>query len=357
MKLHLDDYERAMRYQATALTHFPHLTDDQRRRIRQRAKEYQRWFRAHPLLHNTVSMALLAGLFAADLVAILVLPAYLPWSLGSLGGQLMAGLVSGLVHGSLVCSIVTYSLHEGAAHDRIIQGQGRVARMLRVVANNACRLFLGDPVHYAQAHYDHHRSLGTPEDGSFTNFVRGRRLLGAILPMAPFLDYSDYFPWRPQEKTRSRLLSVALTNLYLGALLVLSWQRSGFVCALVSLLVVGGWVSFVLDRLRESVEHLFMPLDRHDGTRELGPGFWGLLLGGGPWGQPCHLSHHLAPSLPWYQQLGLHVFLRRVLTRDQKRHFFARPVIGVPALLWRLMSGAGTRTVADAPATTGSAQS
>ena len=238
---------------------------------------------------------------------------------------------------------MTYSLHEGAAHRRIVQGSGRLARLARAAAHNACRLFLADPEHYVEAHASHHRALGTAGDGSFTQHVRARRLLGALVPLAPFASSSDYFPWRPQEKTKSRRASVIATNVYVVVLFAASTASAGPVFAAMALFVVGGWVSFALDRVRESVEHLDMPVDVANGTRELGLGAWGLALGGGPWGQPCHLSHHLAPSLPWYQQLALHFELRRLLTPEQRRAFFARPVLGVPSLLARRVFCAGVR--------------
>jgi hypothetical protein len=341
MKLHPDDHQRALVYQAEALQDFPSLTDEQLERIRQKSRDALVWFRAHPFLHNSVSVVLLLSLFAADVLTLLVLPSLLPVELGTPRGAALAGVVAGALHGFLVCSIVTLSVHEGAAHELLIQGRGPVTRVLRLLANNACRLFAADPIYYAGAHFAHHRSLGTQEDGSFTHFVRLRRLLGALAPLAPVLSVSDYFPWRPQEHTRSRNVSAVLTTSYMTSLGVLAYGRFGATYTLVALLLVGTWVSYALDRVRESVEHLYMPLDRHDGTRELGLGLWGLLLGGGPWGQPCHLSHHLAPALPWYQQLGLHFFLRRLLTDEQKRHFFLRPFVGFPLLLWGLVTGRG----------------
>ncbi|HYO56926.1 fatty acid desaturase [Archangium sp.] len=341
MKLHPDDHQRALAYQTEALQDFPSLTSEQLERIRQKSREYLVWFRAHPFLHNTASVLLLLSLFTADVLALLGLPSLLSVETGTPRGAALAGVVAGALHGFLVCNIVTLTVHEGAAHDLLIQGRGPVTRALRFLANNACRLFAADPLYYAEAHFTHHRSLGTPEDGSFTNFVRFQRLLGALAPLAPVLSVSDYFPWRPQEHTRSRNLSAVLTTLYMTTLGVLAYWRFGATYTLVALLLVGTWVSYALDRIRESVEHLYMPLDRNDGTRELGPGFWGLLLGGGPWGQSCHLSHHLAPALPWYQQLGLHFFLRRLLTNEQKRHFFLRPFIGFPLLLWGLITGRG----------------
>ncbi|MCY0997029.1 fatty acid desaturase [Myxococcus sp. MISCRS1] len=336
MNLHPEDLRLAAAHARLASGDFPALTDAQLEAIRGRARDSLVWFRAHPVLHDTVNVLLLLALFAADLLSLTALPFVLPGALSTAGGIVLAGVVAGVVHGFLVCGIVTLSVHEGAAHDLLIVGRGRVGRGLRVLANNACRLFLADPVHYAEAHASHHRSLGTADDGSFTHHVRLRRLLVSLLPLAPMLSHSDYFPWRPQEHTRSRRLSVLLTNGYLGLCAALATWLHGWLFTGVALFLVGSWLSFVLDRVRESTEHLFMPLDRANGTRELGLGLWGLLLGGGPWGQPCHLSHHLAPALPWYQQLRLHFFLRRVLTPEQRRHFFLRPVIGLPVLLWRL---------------------
>ncbi|MBZ4411024.1 fatty acid desaturase [Myxococcus sp. XM-1-1-1] len=336
MNLHPEDLRLAAAHARLAFGDFPALTDAQLEAIRGRARDSLVWFRAHPVLHDTVNVLLLLALFAADLLSLTALPFVLPRALSTAGGIVLAGVVAGVVHGFLVCGIVTLSVHEGAAHDLLIVGRGRVGRGLRVLANNACRLFLADPVHYAEAHASHHRSLGTADDGSFTHHVRLRRLLVSLLPLAPMISHSDYFPWRPQEHTRSRRLSVLLTNGYLGLCAALATWLHGWLFTGVALFLVGSWLSFVLDRVRESTEHLFMPLDRANGTRELGLGLWGLLLGGGPWGQPCHLSHHLAPALPWYQQLRLHFFLRRVLTPEQRRHFFLRPVIGLPVLLWRL---------------------
>ena len=96
-------------------------------------------------------------------------------------------------------------------------------------------------------------------------------------------------------------------------------------------------VGFYLDRLRQYTEHNLMPLDNKDGSRSFGLGFWGMLIGGGPWGSPCHWEHHLVASLPWYQQLILHRDLKRILTPAQRKQYLIEPVIGYPRLLWRLL--------------------
>jgi hypothetical protein len=337
------DHQHAARYQAAHLQEFPSLTGAQLEQIRSHSRQWLAWSRTRPALHNAINVALLLGLFCAEAGALLVLPRLLPLDLTHPASAMLAALLCGALHGMAVCSLVTFSVHEGAAHNLIIQGQGRGARWLRAFAHNACRLFFADPEYYAKGHVAHHRDFGTLEDGAFTNFVRVRRLLFALLPMAPVFRASDFFPWRPQESTRSLRLTHLLSNLHLGALAIASYLQFGFLFTAVGLFVVGTWVSYAIDRVRESTEHLFMPMDPENGTREFGLGFWGLLLGAGPWGQPCHMSHHLAPALPWYQQLRMHFLLRRLLTEEQKRHFFLRPVVGFPSLLWRLVTETGAR--------------
>jgi hypothetical protein len=80
-----------------------------------------------------------------------------------------------------------------------------------------------------------------------------------------------------------------------------------------------------------------MPLDNWNGSRSFGFGFWGMLIGGGPWGTPCHWEHHLVASIPWYQQLMLHRFVVGLLTPRQRRQFLLQPVIGFPRLWWSLV--------------------
>ena len=49
-------------------------------------------------------------------------------------------------------------------------------------------------------------------------------------------------------------------------------------------------LGFYLDRLRQFTEHNLMPLDNLNGSRSFGFGFWGMLVGGGPWGTPMSLG-------------------------------------------------------------------
>jgi fatty acid desaturase len=96
-------------------------------------------------------------------------------------------------------------------------------------------------------------------------------------------------------------------------------------------------IGFYVDRMRQFTEHNLMPLENNSGARSLGVGFWGLLVGGGPWGQPCHLAHHMVASIPWYQQIILHRYIVGLLTETQRKQFLLKPFVGFPALLWGIL--------------------
>jgi fatty acid desaturase len=76
-----------------------------------------------------------------------------------------------------------------------------------------------------------------------------------------------------------------------------------------------------------------MPSGRYNSARSMGYGFWGLLIGGGPWGQPCHQVHHLFPGLAWYNQLRMHNRFVRALTQEQKERFLLPGLLGFPKLI------------------------
>jgi hypothetical protein len=103
-------------------------------------------------------------------------------------------------------------------------------------------------------------------------------------------------------------------------------------------------------------------LGQQEWLRSFGLGFWGLVVGGGPWGQPCHWEHHLVASVPWYQQLMLHRYVVTLLTPRQRKQFLIEPITGFPKLWWRLlresnaflrrplrMTAAGSRGPAGSP--------
>jgi fatty acid desaturase len=67
------------------------------------------------------------------------------------------------------------------------------------------------------------------------------------------------------------------------------------------------------------------------------------------------LEHHLASSLPWFQQLRLHACVRSVMTPPQRKQFLLEPVVGWPKLWSRIVrelygfrrQAQGTRTAAS----------
>ena len=336
MKTYSSDVDSAADVHQLLNPSFPYLMEPQLNKIKKRSDLYRKWFLDHPLIHNCISLILIVGFFVSDFWVLTQLPALLPWERGLIEDVGWA-VVVGLIHGWLICGMVTLSVHEAASHNLLFQGKSRIILLLQTIASNMCRLSMADPDYYSVGHKAHHRYFGTDEDGSFSHFVRVKRLLLSLIPASPLMDYSDYFPWRPQERTKSRRRSAILGKVYMLTYAVFMVPEFGIAFTLVTLLMMGAWTSYVLDRLRESVEHLYMPLDKNNGTRQLGLGFWGLLLGGGPWGQPCHMSHHLAPGLPWYFQLRLHFDLKLILTESQKKVFFLTPFIGFPLLILQLL--------------------
>jgi fatty acid desaturase len=234
-------------------------------------------------------------------------------------------------------SLSAYSLHEGAAHQLIFPPRGPITRILNAFANNLCRLTGADPVYYAHSHAPHHAKFGTEMDSEFSNFVRSRRYLATLIPFAMFINFSDFIVHRPLYYTRSRALSEFTVVCYNLCLFCMMSGLFGLLFTSTTILVVFPYVALQLDRLRQFSEHNLMPLDSKHGARSFGPGFWGLLIGGGPWGQPCHWIHHLVPNIPWYQQILLHLHVAPILSKQQHKQWMLDPVIGYPRLLWHLL--------------------
>lgn len=337
MKTPLVEFEAAKLYEQEQLVDFPSLEATQIEDFRAEARRFVEKVRAHRWAHNLFNLLLLVALLVADGWVLLFLPELLLHAEPSLGRQLAAAVFTGFLHGWLVCGFVTLTVHEGAAHNLIILGTSPTAKRLRFLTNHACRLFLADPEYYREGHRRHHGHFGTAQDGAFTNSVSPHRVLGTLKAMAPFLNISNFFPWLPPAYTRSRLISMGLTFAYAGPFIAVMFFKFGLVFTIVAYFMVGTMMSYAFDRCREAVEHNMMPLNNENGTRELGLGFWGLLLGGGPWGQPCHMVHHLAPNLPWYGQIRMHFYLRALLTPHQRRAFFMTPLIGFPRLVWAVL--------------------
>ncbi|MBL7714113.1 MAG: fatty acid desaturase [Bdellovibrionales bacterium] len=281
-----------------SLKEFKTISETQMQGLREFSSRLHQWQKRHPILDGFLTLAPLLILSGVWGVA---LSLGLHWTLMS------------LIHGFVAYSWVVYSLHECAGH-------GVRNDSLRYWIGQSSRLWMADPEYYREFHLSHHTKLGTNQDGTFTHAVGTVRLLKSLLPFSGILFPNDYKVHMGGPKTRSQVLSMRVGLAFVVAL-------SAVVCATYEsangfwvTLVFGPWVSFVLDRLRESIEHQLMPQDRTYGAREIGWTFAGQIVAGGPWGQPFHFTHHLAPGLPWYLQVILAGKSRRALLHADAQH-------------------------------------
>lgn len=335
MRFHAEELELARAYGEH--TPFPALSREQLKAILDRGRQLFKWYRAHLVLHTAINAGVLVLLFAVDYAVLLKLPAWLLG--GGTAGALhmfLAALLTGGLHSWLLYSLGVFSMHEGAAHGIIFPNADPLSRVLNRAASNLCRISACEPDDYSVHHMSHHSKFGSEHDGEFLNFVVPWRYFATWLPFATVINYSDFVAHRPLTYTRSRLLSAVVSVGYHAVYGYAMTRAFGLVFTLVALVLFVPHAGFWLDRLRQYTEHNLMPLENNHGSRSFGTGFWGLLVGGGPWGSPCHWEHHLVASLPWYQQLILHRDLKRMLTPAQRRQYLLQPVIGYPRLLWRI---------------------
>jgi hypothetical protein len=339
MKIHLDELGMARAY--TQGLAFEDLSPDQTRLILNRGRELYKWFKGHPRTHALINALVIAWILGMDWVVLLQLPRWILTSGGRSGTVwvVAAAILTGALHSWLLYSLAIFTLHEGAAHKLIFPGNGRVSRGSQFLAVNLCRLSAAEPNYYAACHMAHHAKFGTEHDSEFLNFVRPRRFWRMLLPLGTFLNYSDFVIHRPLNYTGGRVISGLVAGLYNGTYAYLLFRRFGGLFTIVVLLLLPH-VGFYFDRMRQFTEHNLMPLENRSGARSFGAGFSGLLVGGGPWGQPCHMAHHLVASIPWYQQIALHRFMVRLLTVKQRRQFLLPPGLGFPRLFWRVVRDA-----------------
>lgn len=316
---------------------FEGLSDDQLNRFAARGQELHRWYKAHPYLHNAIGVPVLVFLFASDYWAVMHLPRwFLPEGQPHTTAMIvLAGLIAGAFHSYIMYSMAVYSVHEAFTHETMFQKVGPISRAAHFIASHLCRLTGAAPEYYAEHHMTHHREFGTEHDGELLSYVRPRRYWLSWLPFAVL--YSDFVSHRPMFYDRSRRITLLLTILYNGILSYFMYQAFGGWYVALVMLVMYPHFGHYLDRTRQFTEHNLMPPENKNGARSFGLGFWGMLLGGGPWGTPCHLEHHLLPHLPWYHQLMLHRHLRSLMTPRQREQFLVQPVIGWPKLWWRLL--------------------
>jgi hypothetical protein len=341
MKLHADELRLARAWDV--VNQFERLSQEQITAIQERGRTLFRWFKLHPRLHNVISASVILFLLAGDAFALLVLPR---WFFNStepgVGWVVLASVICGSLHGWMLYSLSVLSLHEGAAHNMIFAGKGRMARAGQFLARNACRIAQCEPNYYAECHFAHHRRFATEHDSEFLNFVSPHRFWLSILPFAAFVNSTDFVAHRPPSFTRARLITSATSLAYQGVYIYFMYRFFGLLFTLIVTLVFTAHAGFYLDRMRQYLEHNLMPLENSNGARSLGVGFWGMLVGGGPWGQPCHWAHHLVPNIPWYHQIMLDRYIRRLLTPKQREQFLVKPFIGFPLLLWRVIRDAGS---------------
>lgn len=331
MKIYPEELAAYEKYKTEAS--FSYYCHEQEKQIKALIKEHSGWHIKHPYLHNLIGLILLSGLISLDLYLLFFIP---------MNGEvtLLQNVTLMIGHGIVMYNIIGYTLHEGAYHRMIILERGVCTRFLSFVAMNVCRFWYCDPVYYRQNHSGHHAHLGTQKDGTFTNFLHPKRFFISLGPLASALNYNDYKLHTGEEWTKSKILSESLSfGLVILISLPLVWQ-SNFHALLQygGVIFIGAWISFALDRIRETTEHNLMPNDSLHGARDFGINFSGLFFGGGPWGQPCHLTHHIAPGLPWYQQLRFHLKLKKIMTPEQRVQFSIHPIWGVPLLLKKVLS-------------------
>ena len=339
MNIHLDELGMARDY--TRGHAFEDLSSEQTRLILDRGRELYKWFKAHPRTHaliNALVIALTVRVRFRSPVAAPPLDSAVRRTT-SVGLVAVAAIISGSLHSWFIYSIGIFSLHEGAAHKLIFPGKGILSRAAQFLAANLCRLSATEPDYYAACHMAHHAKFGTEQDSEFLNFVRPRRFWRTLLPLASFFNYSDFVAHRPLHYTRGRVISALIGVLYNGIYAYLIFRRFGGLFTLIVLLLLPH-LGFYMDRMRQFTEHNLMPLENKSGARSFGAGFFALLIGGGPWGQPCHMAHHLVASIPWYQQIVLHRFIVQLLTEKQKQQFLLPPGLGFPRLLWRVVRDA-----------------
>lgn len=317
---------------------FEPLSQDQIHRIMTRGRQLHQWYHTHHRTHCLINAALLSLLLYGDYFVLLRLPGL--WltrgAWNPLGTVLMASVIAGAIRAWLMYSLGVFTIHEGAAHKAIFPPVGPISRAGHFVASNLSRITGADPIYYASGHMRHHAKFGTKDDEEFLNFVNPSRYWPTFLPFAVALNYSDFLSHRTMRPNKSSIYTTAAVIAYQGLYGYLMYRAWGLVFLLVVTFFFTN-VGFYIDRIRQFTEHNLMPLDNLNGSRSLGFGFWGMLVGGGPWGSPCHWEHHLVASIPWYQQLMLHRFVVRLLTPEQRRQFLLEPVIGFPRLWWRLI--------------------
>ncbi len=325
MIFHPEEYEAAKRYWNGK--DFPELTSEQIASIKAKGDDLIKFHLRHPVIHSLINLTVIVLIFTLDYWILLYSGA--PFK----NNPLLSGLIIGILHGIIMYSLAIFTLHEGAAHKIIVLLRNKLSRFLATIVNNLNRLTLSESDYYAKSHLSHHANFASAKDDEFLNFVSAKRFYSSFIPFASVFNLSDFKAHTGMKYTASRITSLFLTILYNGIFALLMLKHYSPLTIVIALVIVFPNIAFWLDRIRQYTEHNLMPLNAVNGARDLGTDFWGMLIGGGPWGQPCHWTHHLYPGIPWYNQLILHKFVKRSLTDKQKQYFLLKPIIGYPAKL------------------------
>ncbi len=324
MKLYDEEWKAFQAFKAEEESAFPFITDTQKHQLLAKAAELKSWQGENPHLHNLLTLFVVIF----NLAALFFFGYYFPIHFQL---SLIAEFFIGLVFGLLMYGMTVYSLHEVNAHNQGFRGKSLFINLGNFIVFNLCRLNYADPIFYKTQHYSHHSVVGTKEDKAFTNAISLKRFLISIIPFCVATPMCDYKIHTSDEWSKSKAVSEILSTIFLISIVLVTWKYQSGVHALI-FLVMAPWSSFFFDRLRETSEHNFMPDKKGNEARSFGMSFWGMIIGGGPWGQSCHLAHHLAPALPWYLQLKLHQSLELHLDEKQKKVFLRGGFFDYPKL-------------------------
>ena len=328
MIFHPEEYKAAQDYWKGR--QFLGVSPEQYNRIKEKGQEFIKFQLRHPGVHHLISFLVFVVIFWLDWWVLLKLGNHI-------ASSVWAGIVIGISHSFIIYSLAVYTLHEGAAHKLIVLRKGRISRFFSIIANNISRITFAETDYYAKNHLSHHAHFTTSQDDEFLNFVFAKRFYRVFFPFASIFNFSDFKAHSGMNYSSSRVLSLVLTFLYNLVFALLMLKHYSWLTVFIALVLIFPNLAFWLDRMRQYMEHNIMPLNSIDGARDLGLDFWGLIIGGGPWGQPCHWTHHLYPGIPWYNQLRLHMFIKKTLNPEQRKVFFLTPLIGYPLSFLRVI--------------------
>ncbi len=307
MKFYEDEFKT---FKEKESKQYPVLDKEQARLIQKHVEDFRKWGLEHPIFHFFLKIL--------PIITCITLWFFLFFYLPILEISKTTFLfIFSILYGTLSYSFVVYTLHECAGHQSF-----RTYPLLKKIMFNLSRLKMADPEYYKSCHSSHHNHLGTMKDCAFTNYIAFPRFFKSILPGAGIIFPNDYNIHQNPIRNKSRVITEIIGFLFLSLEFYLLSQFLGIWESITILVFVGPWIGMALDRIRETTEHRLMPSNNKYGATEWGLNPLGLLLGGGPWGQPCHFSHHFAPDLAWYQQIRLHLKFRSILREDQKEIYF-----------------------------------